>query len=118
MPSGRTGGESAASCARGENTVTGVVGEALPDESPGMTGPVRLDIRPVEPKDRFERIMSTYDGLAEGATLDLTVDHDPKCMYYTLKSTRGDDAFTFEYLENGPEIWRVHVHKRTMTVEA
>lgn len=83
-----------------------------------MTDTVLLDIRPVEPKDRFERIMTAYEGLLDGATLDLTVDHDPKCMYYALKATRGDDAFAFEYLENGPETWRVQVRKRILTVGA
>lgn len=71
---------------------------------------VTLDVRPVEPKDRFERIMGEYERLGRDETLELTVDHDPKCMYYTLKATRGD-AFTFAYLENGPETWRVHVRK-------
>lgn len=83
-----------------------------------MTNTVQLDIRPVEPKDRFERIMSTYESLDEDDTLELTVDHDPKCMYYALKATRGDDAFEFDYLESGPETWRVHVRKRKLTVDA
>lgn len=74
--------------------------------------PVTLDVRPVEPKDRFERIMGAYDALPEEASLELTVDHDPRCMYYTLKATRGDDAFSFRYLEDGPETWRVLVRKR------
>jgi uncharacterized protein (DUF2249 family) len=73
------------------------------------TTPVHLDVRPVEPKDRFQTIMAAYDALAPGATLDLVVDHDPRCMYYTLEATRGEDAFAFEYLENGPEVWRVAV---------
>lgn len=77
-----------------------------------MTRTVELDVRPVEPKHRFERIMGAYDGLAADETLELTVDHDPKCMYYTLKATRGDDAFTFDYLEAGPVTWRVLVGKR------
>lgn len=68
-----------------------------------------LDVRPVEPKDRFELIMSTYDALGSGESLLLVVDHDPKCMYYTLKATRGDACFAFEYLEQGPETWRVVV---------
>lgn len=77
------------------------------------TGTARtLDVRFVEPRDRFEMIMGSYDDLAAGEAMDLTVDHDPRCMYYTLKATRGgDDAFRFEYLANGPEIWRVHVTK-------
>jgi uncharacterized protein (DUF2249 family) len=70
-----------------------------------------LDVRAVEPKHRFELIMDAYEALAASETLELTVDHDPKCMYYTLKATRGDDAFTFEYLEEGPETWRVQVRK-------
>jgi uncharacterized protein (DUF2249 family) len=72
----------------------------------------RLDVRPVEPRHRFERIMAAYDALVTEQALELTVDHDPKCMYYTLRATRGDHAFTFEYLEDGPETWRVRVRKQ------
>lgn len=71
----------------------------------------RLDVRPVEPRDRFEVIMGVYDGLEQQEVMELTVDHDPKCMYYTLKATHGDEAFTFDYLEEGPETWRVLVKK-------
>lgn len=70
-----------------------------------------LDVRPVPPKDRYDRIMDAYEALIPGDTLDLIVDHDPTCMYYTLKATRGDDAFAFDYLERGPETWRVRVRK-------
>lgn len=78
-----------------------------------MSDTMKLDVRPVEPKDRFERIMSAYESLPVNATLELVVDHDPKCMYYTLQATRGDDAFTFDYLDNGPEVWRVQVCRRS-----
>lgn len=74
-----------------------------------------LDVRPVEPKDRFEAIMAGYDALPVGGVLELTVDHDPECMYYTLLATRGAESFTFEYLERGPEVWRVRVRRRTLT---
>lgn len=70
-----------------------------------------LDVRPVPPRDRFDAIMGAYEALPVGGVLDLTVDHDPTCMYYTLKATRGDDAFDFEYVENGPEVWMVLVMK-------
>jgi uncharacterized protein (DUF2249 family) len=70
-----------------------------------------LDVRPVEPKHRLEAIMGAYDSLPEGATLDLTVDHDPRCMYYTLGALHGENSFSFEYRENGPEVWRVEVTK-------
>ncbi|HEX7049518.1 MAG TPA: DUF2249 domain-containing protein [Longimicrobiales bacterium] len=74
--------------------------------------PVELDVRPVLPKDRYDRIMGAYEALPPGGTLHLTVDHDPTCMYYTLKATQGDEAFRFEYVERGPEVWRVRVEKR------
>ena len=77
-----------------------------------MSGIVRLDVRPVEPNNRIECIMGAYEELPASETLELTVDHDPKCMYYTLRATRGDDAFSFDYLEEGPETWRVQVRKR------
>ncbi|MEX0906804.1 MAG: DUF2249 domain-containing protein [Gemmatimonadota bacterium] len=71
-----------------------------------------LDVRDVEPKDRYELIMGSYEALPTGASFELTVDHDPMCMYYTLRATRGDNSFAFDYLENGPETWRVGVTKR------
>ncbi len=76
-----------------------------------MTRTVTLDVRPVDPKHRYDRIMTAYERLATDEALDLTVDHDPKCMYYTLRATRGDQAFSFEYLEAGPETWRVQIRK-------
>jgi uncharacterized protein (DUF2249 family) len=74
---------------------------------------VSLDVRPVEPKNRYDRIMNTYEELPVGGVLELTVDHDPQCMYYTLRATRGEEAFSFAYLERGPDTWRVLVGKRT-----
>lgn len=70
-----------------------------------------LDVRPVEPKDRFSTIMAAYEALPLDGVLDLTVDHEPSCMYYTLRALHGEETFTFEYLENGPEVWRVKVKR-------
>src|SRR5690606_3025967 len=65
----------------------------------------RLDVRPVEPKDRFDLIMGTYESLAPGDGMELIVEHDPLCIYYTLRATREEGTFAFRYLEEGPEIW-------------
>lgn len=81
-------------------------------QTPKGADRTELDVRPIPPKDRYDAIMGAYEALSTGATLHLTVDHDPTCMYYTLKATRGDEAFAFEYLEQGPEVWRVEVRKR------
>jgi uncharacterized protein (DUF2249 family) len=74
-----------------------------------MNSTAEVDVRPIEPKHRYDVIMGAYEALDVGQSMDLTVDHDPQCMYYTLRATRGDDAFTFEYIEQGPETWRVTV---------
>lgn len=77
----------------------------------------RLDVRPVEPRDRFEAIMNAFEAVPKGGSLDLLVDHDPLCMYYTLRATRGEESFSFDYLESGPELWRVAVGKLQDGVE-
>jgi len=78
----------------------------------------RLDVRPIEPKHRFEQIMGAYHDLSPGETLELVVDHDPKCMYYTLEAEHGAETFSFEYLEEGPKVWRVHVQKEIALEQA
>lgn len=77
----------------------------------------KLDMRAVAPSERYERIMGAYEELGTGGTMELTLDHEPSCMYYALRATRGEDAFAFDYVEAGPELWRVRVQKR-LDVEA
>ena len=70
-----------------------------------------LDVRNVEPKDRLETILGAYKSLGKGATLRLTVDHDPSCMYYMLEATEPAGSFHFATTENGPDVWRAEVKK-------
>ncbi len=73
---------------------------------------IDLDVRDVEPRHRLDTILGAYRMLVPGATLELTVDHDPVCMYYTLEATEAEHSFSFEMLEHGPEVWRARVTKR------
>jgi uncharacterized protein (DUF2249 family) len=75
------------------------------------TREVALDMRDVEPRHRLETILGAYRTLIPGATLHLTVDHDPTCMYYTLEATEPAKSFQFQIVENGPEVWRADVTK-------
>jgi uncharacterized protein (DUF2249 family) len=77
-----------------------------------IPAPAALDVRPVEPKDRYETIMGAYDALSPGSSFELTLDHDPTCMYYALKATRERGSFGFDSMENGPDVWRVRVEKK------
>ena len=71
-----------------------------------------LDVRDVEPRDRLDAILGAYHALGPGATLRLTVDHDPCCMYYTLEATEPAGSFEFRTVEHGPEVWRAEVTRR------
>lgn len=81
-------------------------------EAVARSSHVLLDIRPMEPKRRMDTLLGAYRDLARGAALDITFDHDPECMYYTLHATEPAGSFAFRYLERGPEVWRVEVIKR------
>ena len=68
-------------------------------------------MRNVEPEDSLETIAGAYKGLAQGATLELTVDHDPSCMNYMLEATEPPGSWHFEITEKGPKTWRARVKK-------
>lgn len=70
---------------------------------------VEVDVRGVEPKDRMDTVLSAWRSLARGSTMRLVVDHDPSCMYYTLRATEAEGSFDFRSLEHGPEVWRAEV---------
>lgn len=70
-----------------------------------------LDVTLLAPKQKHPTIFSRYDELAEGESLTLHNDHDPKPLYYQLLGERGN-TFIWEYLEQGPEWWRVKISKR------
>ena len=52
-----------------------------------------------------------FDALNEGESLTIHNDHDPKPLYYQLLGERGN-IFVWEYLEEGPEWWKVKISKR------
>ena len=73
-----------------------------------MTQPfaVTVDARQYAPRDRHRVIVETFEALQSGAKMELINDHDPKPLYYEFKAER-DGTFTWQYLEQGPKVWRV-----------
>ena len=69
-----------------------------------------LDVRQVPPARRHTLIFETFQGLAPGTGFELRNDHDPKPLYYQFQAEAG--PFDWEYLEQGPETWRVRIGKR------
>ncbi|MFI5398779.1 MAG: DUF2249 domain-containing protein [Candidatus Binatia bacterium] len=67
-----------------------------------------IDVRRIPPPQRHPLIFQTFEGLQAGQAFLLVNDHDPKPLYYTFKAER-DGQFDWEYLEQGPEVWRVRI---------
>lgn len=67
-----------------------------------------LDVRSLAPAERHRRIFDTYDRLAVGDKFVLVNDHDPKPLYYQFDAEHHDE-FSWRYLEQGPQVWRVEI---------
>jgi uncharacterized protein (DUF2249 family) len=69
-----------------------------------------LDVREIPPRERHPLIFGTFERLAAGESLLLVNDHDPKPLYYQFQAESAG-TFTWNYLEQGPEVWRVEIGK-------
>lgn len=67
-----------------------------------------VDVRSTPPAQRHPRIFSAFEALAPGEGFILINDHDPKPLYYQFKFER-EGQFTWDYLEQGPQDWRVRI---------
>ena len=73
-----------------------------------MTHDRVLDARTVPPARRYTQTFETFEALAPGTGFELVNDHDPRPLYYQFAAER-PGAFTWDYLESGPEVWRVRI---------
>lgn len=70
----------------------------------------QVDVRKYEPKDKHAVIFQTFFDLKKGEFMELINDHDPRPLHYQFLAEL-DDQFSWEYLEQGPEVWRVSIGK-------
>ncbi len=70
----------------------------------------QIDVREIVPRERHPLIFRTFDELGTGESFELINDHDPKPLYYQFQAER-PGQLGWEYLEEGPETWRVKVSK-------
>jgi len=70
-----------------------------------------LDLRTVPVNERSpDKIINAWKELAEGDTLKLINDHDPKPLRYMFQ-IEFKDAFAWEYKLEGPNEWIVEIKK-------
>src|SRR5690606_9289672 len=69
-----------------------------------------LDVRDLAPARRHELILERYQALQPGDGYVLVNDHDPKPLYYQF-AAEYPGRFSWDPLEEGPEVWRVRIGK-------
>lgn len=67
-----------------------------------------LDVRTVPHAIRHAAVFGVVDNLQTGASFVLVAPHNPLPLLGQIQQKHGD-AITFEYLEEGPEAWKLKV---------
>lgn len=75
-----------------------------------MSVVTELDVRIIPPREKHPAIHARLNELAVGDTLTLVNDHDPRPLRFELDAECPDE-FAWEYLERGPETWRVEIRR-------
>lgn len=70
-----------------------------------------INVPDYPPREKHPTIMKGFDELKSGEAMLIVNDHDPKPLQYQFMMERADQ-FTWEYLEEGPETWKVAVEKK------
>ncbi len=78
--------------------------------TPVETGIYTLDLRPLPPWERHERIFAFWEGLKVGETLRIINDHDPRPLHYQFMVEYADQ-YVWEYEQQGPQDWVVRIRK-------
>lgn len=72
---------------------------------------VTIDVRTLEKGYKKDIIFKAFEELSAGETMELVNDHDPKPLYQQFMLNY-PGKFAWEYLEQGPEIWRIGITKK------
>lgn len=72
---------------------------------------VTIDVRTLEKGYKKDIIFKAFEELLVGETMELVNDHDPKPLYQQFMLNYSE-KFGWEYLEQGPEVWRIGIVKK------
>jgi uncharacterized protein (DUF2249 family) len=67
-----------------------------------------IDVRTIEPPQRHALIFSTFRALVANEAMELVNDHDPVPLYHQFQG-QFPGRFGWDYVEAGPDTWRVRV---------
>jgi uncharacterized protein (DUF2249 family) len=69
-----------------------------------------IDVRVIPPPERHRLIFGTFERLSSGDGLLIINDHDPRPLSYQFDA-RYAGRFAWQYLEQGPDVWRVRISR-------
>lgn len=69
-----------------------------------------FDLRPFPPTERHEMFYKAFADTNPGEAFEFINDHDPLPLYYQMEA-ESEDPFRWEYIEKGPDQWKVRVIK-------
>jgi uncharacterized protein (DUF2249 family) len=72
---------------------------------------LKVDIRPVPPRDRFDVIVDSYLALEPGNTLAFMFEHEPNGLTFALEAVAGRGSFRVRHAEVAARMWRAEVQK-------
>jgi uncharacterized protein (DUF2249 family)/quercetin dioxygenase-like cupin family protein len=73
-----------------------------------------LDVREVRKPDKHPTIFATFGALAVGDSFVLVNNHDPKHLRGEFDADH-PGSYGWEYLDKGPQVWRIRITKLTST---
>ncbi|GAB3982696.1 DUF2249 domain-containing protein [Plantactinospora veratri] len=73
-----------------------------------------LDVRGLRKPDKHPAIFRTYDALAVGESFVLINNHDPRHLHDEF-DTDHPGGYGWEYLDKGPQLWRIRISKLAST---
>lgn len=75
-----------------------------------MEGNKQLDVREIDKRFRKKTILSIFDDLEDGHTLELTSDHSLAPLEKLFQKEK-QGFFEWKELEDGPELWKILITK-------
>jgi len=81
-------------------------------ETPAENVADPLDVRLLPPAQRHTVIFARFDALPIGGSFTIVNDHDPKPLHYQLDAEYKGELI-WQYLEQGPVVWRVTLGKQS-----
>ena len=83
--------------------------------APAYDGPMEeLDVTRLAPKDKHPTIHQRLAQLLDGETLRIYNDHDPRPLKFEIEADF-PGVYSWNYIDRGPDVWRVDIGKRSAT---